>query len=213
MNETELFRSIASEPYEDRGILNSEMALIIHTARRLGIEAFIESGRARGHSTYLLAKYLPDVIIHSVELRDSPDEMFACQRLMSFTNVRLTSGDGSAIIPELVKSDARRTAILCDGPKGEAAVAIIRKCFKHRHVMAGFIHDMRRLDHGLPSPHRAAAVAAFPRSHRFSDDYRLVASSSWMDANVRAVNGPCGPAHEAEFGSYGPTVGVFFNKH
>jgi hypothetical protein len=32
-----------------------------------------------------------------------------------------------------------------------------------------------------------------------------------MDANVLSANGPVGPAHEQEFGSYGPTVGVFLN--
>ena len=48
--------AIAAEPYEHRGILHSEMALIIHTCRRLSVEVVIESGRARGQSTYMLAK-------------------------------------------------------------------------------------------------------------------------------------------------------------
>jgi hypothetical protein len=68
---------------------------------------------------------------------------------------------------------------------------------------------MRKLDHGAPSPHRAAAIAAFPNA-KFSDDDRLI-PDRWLDANVLSANGPVGPAHEQEFGSYGPTVGVFLN--
>jgi hypothetical protein len=202
---------LASEPYERRGILHSEMALIIHTCQRLGIEVIIESGRARGQSTYMLAKYLPWVQVHSVELRDHPDEAIARERLAELGNVTLHNGDGNYLLPSLVAQSERPTAILCDGPKGAAAVAIIERCFWQPHVVVGFIHDMRRLDHGGPSPHRQAAIDRLP-NHRFSDDPRVVAGSRWMDERILAAGGPCGPAHEAEFGSYGPTVGVFLNS-
>lgn len=202
-------QAIAAEPYEPRGILHSEMALIIHTCRRMGIEVVIESGRARGQSTYMLAKYLPDVDVHSVELRDHPDEAFAQDRLVRFPNVFLHHGDGALIVPRIVEAHTQRIAVLCDGPKGAAAVAVVTECFA-KGALVGFIHDMRRLDHGGPSPHRAAAIAALP-SHAFSDDPRIVVAASWMDANIIASGGPAGPAHEAVFGSYGPTVGVFVN--
>lgn len=202
--------AIAAEPYESRGILHSEMALIIHACRRMGIEVVIESGRARGQSTYMLAKYLPGVRIHSVELRDHPDEAIAQDRLSRFPNVNLYHGDGGLLLPRIVEAHHQRMAVLLDGPKGAAAVGILGQCFHSPHVIVGFIHDMRRLDHGGPSPHRAAAVAAF-RHHAFSDDPRIVAAASWMDANIIASGGPAGPAHEAVHGSYGPTVGVFVN--
>ncbi len=205
--------AIAAEPYESRGILHSEMALIIHTCRRMGIEVVIESGRARGQSTYMLAKYLPGVRIHSVELRDHPDEAIAQDRLSRFPNVTLHHGDGTRHLPLLTSAAGHekwKVAILLDGPKGAAAVDILTMCFAYPNALVGFIHDMRRLDHGGPSPHRAAAVAAF-RHHAFSDDPRIVAAASWMDANIIASGGPAGPAHEAVFGSYGPTVGVFVN--
>lgn len=190
------------------------MGLIIQICRRLDIRVVVESGRARGQSTYMLAKYLPDVEIHSVELRDHPDEVIARERLAEFKNVHLISGDGAELLPYFAQKGCQgiRTAILCDGPKGKAAVDIIAQCFASPWVQVGFIHDMRKLDHGGPSPHRAAAISAF-KHHAFSDEDRLVTSSSWMDANVIAAGGPCGPAHQAEFGSYGPTVGVFINKH
>lgn len=206
--------ALAAEPYESRGILHSEMALIIHTCRKLGVEVFIESGRARGQSTYMLAKYLPEVEIHSVEGRpDHPDEAFARERLKDFKNLRLYQGDGAWFLPHMGQIVApRKTAVLCDGPKGAGAVRIVGHCFEtYPHVVVGFVHDMRRLDHGGPSPHRAAAVKRFPDA-RFSDDPKLVAETRWMDAKVVEAGGPCGLRHEAEFGSYGPTVGVFVNR-
>ena len=202
--------AIAAEPYEARGIPHSEMALIIDTCRRLDVEVFIESGRARGQSTYMLAKYLPDVAVVSIDARPShPDEAFAVERLKGFGNVTLMHGDGSIVLPALAKQSVLgRTAVLCDGPKGLFAVGVIEKCLRHPHVVAGFIHDMRPVDHGTPSPYRAAAQTVFPGAY-FSDDPKYIAATSWMDANVVAANGPVGPKQQAEFGSYGPTVGVF----
>src|SRR5688572_5923258 len=139
------------------------MALIIETCRRLGIQVVIESGRARGQSTYMLGKYLPDVDIHSIELRDHPDEAFAQERVKHLPNVTLHHGDGNVFVVGLARETVgARTAILCDGPKGAAAVAIIARCFELPHVRVGFVHDMRTLDHGGPSPHRAYAVERFP---------------------------------------------------
>jgi hypothetical protein len=206
-------QAIAAEPYEVRGILHSEMALIIHTCRRLGVKHVIESGRARGQSTYMLAKHMPECRVQSVELRDHPDEAFARDRLKAFRNVNLWAGDGNKSVPYLAEHQAcgDPTAILLDGPKGAAAVSILQECFKLPHVLVGFIHDMRRLDHGGPSPHRADAIARLP-NHAFSDDPRLVQAVSWMDAGILEAGGPVGPKHEAEFGSYGPTLGVFLNN-
>jgi hypothetical protein len=206
-----LFKELAQEPYEARGILHSEVALIIYAVRKLGIERIIESGRARAQSTYLLGKYLPDVGIHSVELRGGEDEEFGRRRVSLLENVTTYGGDGDGaeMVPVLARVE-KPTAILLDGPKGAAAVSILKECFGRPHVRVGFIHDMRRLDHGEPSPHRADAIARLP-NHKFSDDPALVAGSSWMDAKVVEAGGPCGPQHEAVFGSYGPTLGVFLN--
>ena len=206
-------QALGAESYESRGILHSEMALIIHTCRKLGVEVFIESGRARGQSTYMLAKYMPDVEVHSIDYRPGhPDEAFAQERLKNFHNVALYIGDGASFLPNLAREVApRKTAVLCDGPKGLFAVGVVEKCFRHSHVVCGFIHDMRRLDHGGPSPYRSAAEAVF-KDAKFSDDPALVAGSAWLDAKVVEANGPCGPEWEKVHGSYGPTVGVFVNS-
>lgn len=207
----EMFLSLAQEPYEHRGILHSEVAFMIYLCRKLGIQQIIESGRARAQSTYMLAKYLPDVEIHSVEMRGGADSEFGAERVRGFTNVRLYGDDGAALVPNLVWWYPKPTAILCDGPKGAAAVDIVKRCFEYPHVKVGFIHDMRRLDHGGPSPHRAIAIERLP-NHKFTDD-PAYSWASWMDAKVVEAGGPCGPQHEAEFGSYGPTLGAFFNSN
>jgi hypothetical protein len=206
----DVFRALAQEPYEARGIIHSEMALLIYTVRQFGINRIIESGRARGQSTYLMAKYLPDVEIHSVELRETPDSAYGIDRVKGFSNVTLYWGDGRDVLPWLADNSEKPTAVLCDGPKGGQAVDVLLDCFSRPQVKVGFIHDMRILDHGKPSPHRAAAVARLP-NHLFSDHYKLVEEWSKLDAKVAEAGGPCGPQFEAEFGSYGPTLGVFMN--
>lgn len=202
---------LAREPYEHRGIIHSEMALILHVLHRLRIARVIESGRARAQSTWILARYLPHVDIHSVEMRDDEDARFGRERVGNLPNVTLYDGDGCELVPMLAWLDERPTAILLDGPKGAAAVSILEKCFRRPHVKVGFIHDMRRLDHGGPSPHRAAAIERLPR-HLFSDAPELVAQFSWLDGPVIAAGGPVGPEHEKQYGSYGPTVGIFLNS-
>lgn len=205
-----MLTSLAAEPYEHRGIIHSEMALVLHALKRLRIERVIESGRARAQSTWIMATYLPHLDIHSVEMRDDEDARFGRERVGNLRNVTLYEGDGRELVPMLAWLDERPTAVLLDGPKGEAAVAILEQCFKRQHVRIGFIHDMRRLDHGGPSPHRAAAVERLPK-HLFSDEPALIEQFSWLDGQVIAAGGPVGAAHEAEFGSYGPTIGMFLN--
>jgi hypothetical protein len=200
MTQAEL-EAIASEPLEPRGILHSEMALIIGASRDLGIEVFVESGRARGQSTYMLAKYLPNVTVHSIEANTKhPDEAFARERLRGFLNVNLYSGDGAqGCIAFCADARPKRTAVLCDGPKGLNAIATVKLCFRFAHVLAGFMHDMRE-----PETRAAASVMLPTEGARFSDDPAW-SVYSWMDGKV-------GDAYQEMFGSRGPTVGMFLNN-
>lgn len=204
--------AMSAEPYEGRGILHSEMALIIDTCRKWAISAVIESGRARAQSTYMLAKYLPEVLIASIEARPThPDSMFGAERVRAFENVQLFDGDGkNGVIALIDQLPYKRIAVLLDGPKGLAALELLDKCFRRSpNVVCGFIHDMRKLDHGVSSPFRVAAEAIHPGA-TFSDAAEL-APFAWMDNDILAAGGPVGPAHEREYGSYGPTIGVFMN--
>jgi hypothetical protein len=208
----EELHAIAGEPYEGRGILHSEMALVIDTCRRLSISAVLESGRARAQSTYMLAKYLPDTLIASIEARPThPDSLFGKERVSAFENVQLFDGDGkNGVVALIDQLPYKRIAVLLDGPKGLAALELLDRCFRRAsNVVVGFIHDMRRKDHGVASPFRVAAEAIHPRAV-FSDAPEY-APFAWMDNDILAAGGPVGPAHEVEYGSYGPTIGVFLN--
>lgn len=204
-------KMLAAESYEARGILHSEMAIIIATIRAAKCDTVIETGRYRGQSTYIMAKYLPDVQIHSIERRVTRNEVIARRRLEPFSNVTLHMGEAVVGVPELIEEFKDKTvAILFDGPKGFEALSLLTAAFESPHVVLGFIHDMRKLDHGEPSLYRAAA-AKVPGT-MFSDDPDLVSKLRWMDKAIMDSGGPCGSVHESEYGSYGPTVGAFFNK-
>lgn len=208
------FAHIATEPYEPRGIFPSEMALVLGLCRKLEVDVVIESGRARGYSTYLLAKYLPhgerypEVV--SIDRWRDGDALFAEGRLKAYGNVQLDYGDGCELVKEWVdRSDWGRVAVLLDGPKGHPALRVLASCPK---IAVGFIHDMRQLDHGKPAPFR---LEAEKRGGWFTDDPEYMAATKHLDAPVWAIGAAskCEPFHiEGKFiGSYGPTLGVFLS--
>lgn len=123
---------------ESRGILRSEAffvgALCGHNPERI-----IESGRARGQSTYLLAKSLPNTKIISIEYdKDSSDSNFALERLSGCENVKCLFGDSRKLIPELVQNG---DILLIDGPKDMDALILIYKISKFANISKAFVHD------------------------------------------------------------------------
>lgn len=123
---------------EPRGILRSEAffvrSLCGHNPKRI-----IESGRARGQSTYLLAKSLPNTKIISIEYdKDSVDSQFALERLSECENVQCLFGDSRKLIPELVEDG---DILLIDGPKDMDALLLINNILKCTNIYKVFIHD------------------------------------------------------------------------
>lgn len=213
---------IAAEPFQPHGIPHSEMALIIAVCRAAKIQCVIESGRARAQSTYMLAKYLK-ATIDSIELADNANARAGANRMKNAPHVNLVHGDGAVLAPKMARAATLmgyRVAVLLDGPKGLAAIDVLAEC---KGAVVGFIHDMRRLDHGKPSPYRTVAELRYPgRRAFFSDDPEYVAATSWLDTPIHALGsnvtgwkpgkmrkpGSGGPWED--MGSYGPTVGVFW---
>lgn len=205
------FEHLSLEPYEPRGIFNSEMALVLGLCDRLGIEVVVESGRARGQSTYLLAKYLAwrGIAIHSIEYRKDEDALFGEKRLAGFDGVMLHYEDGRQAVPDIVKLFPNaKIAVLLDGPKGQPALDVLDGI--RDRIAVGFIHDMRKVDHGAPAPFR---LEAEKRGAWFTDDQDYVAATMHLDAPVWAIGSAsnCTPYYiEGNYtGSYGPTLGVF----
>jgi hypothetical protein len=208
-----------ADGYEQRGILNSEMLTVCALCDRLGAEVIIESGRARGQSTWVLARYFQHsgrsgrpVNIASIELERDADAVFAEERLANFANVQLLYGDAFKMLPLMLKSlEGRRIAILLDGPKGAPAIELLRRCFaQSTDVVAGFIHDTRR-----GTPQRAQLEES---AHRvfFTDDEEFVAAYSHLDRTCVPGDGEEITMHtwrpgmkgEDRIESYGPTLAI-----
>ncbi len=90
----EKFRKILGG-FEERGILHSEMLAVCSICEELKTEVILESGRARGQSTLILAKYFENspVKILSVNWKKAEwfsraDDDFACQRLAGIRQSR-----------------------------------------------------------------------------------------------------------------------------
>src|SRR3989344_8335443 len=113
---TPSFREISSNiPYETKGVLYSEILFMLALLKDVSVSRIVESGRARGQSTLLLAKVFPHAQIISLEYnQNSPDVPVANKRLQGLENVSLLFGDSCKLFPEMVQAG---DAVIIDGPK------------------------------------------------------------------------------------------------
>lgn len=126
-------------PYEHKGIPNSEMFFLYATAKGLNPPQILESGRARGQSTHLLALSFPDTAIVSVEYdASSPDVPIATARLTPFKNVDLQFGDSTRLFPDLIQDG---DVVLIDGPKGFRGLRLALGLLATGKPVAVFVHD------------------------------------------------------------------------
>src|SRR5947209_10953490 len=87
------------------GIWESEMFLFYAAVKPLTPKQILESGRARGKSTLILARCFPESRIVSVEYeRDSENAAAAEAKLKSCANVDLLYGDSRKILPERLQT-------------------------------------------------------------------------------------------------------------
>ena len=104
------------------GIWESEMFLFYATIKPFAPKQILESGRARGKSTLILARCFPDARIISVEFdRQSENAVAAEAKLRPCANVELLYGDSREILPERLQNG---DAILIDGPKDFRALKL-----------------------------------------------------------------------------------------
>src|SRR5436853_139425 len=82
------------------GIWESEMFLFYAAVQPFRPHQILESGRARGKSTLILARCFPEAGIVSIELeRDSDNANAAEAKLKPYQNVELVYGDSRIILP------------------------------------------------------------------------------------------------------------------
>lgn len=208
---------LGKEPHEPKGILNSEMAAVIATSTALGVDTFIESGRARGHSTLLLAKHLAagGVEVHSFDRARDEAAIYAEKKLAGLLNLHLHYGDSRLLIPDFVCGLMdKRIALLIDGPKDRKAIDLVSDCLLQSDgIVVAFVHDLARLAGGAASRGRAFAERWFDNPF-FTDDAEFVEKFGYLDepvfAATKAGTGHWQPYHNGttEQASYGPTLGV-----
>ena len=209
------FRSILCK-YEERGILNSEMLAICSLCEKLGVSAIVESGRARGYSTGILAKYFKDrpLRIISIDWEKAKwfigaDDKFAKESLAPYKNVELLYGNSVKLMPALVKKlKNERVAILMDGPKGKEAVDLAKKILdKYKNVVVAFVHDMDKR-----TPHRAQMEETFNNIF-FTDSGEYLKLHSELDADCfkhDEAEAAKSLAGQIEREIYEPTLAIVF---
>jgi hypothetical protein len=220
--EKEIIAMITDLEYEDRGIYNSELVLICSLMKMCGIKNVFESGRARGHSTYVLSEYLSKEInskLVSVDYERNSDTEFSEERLSGYTATLLKYGHANVLFKDVISSEIPRSlnyAVLLDGPKSLNALYLAARFIKSKHCPSViFIHDMRRYEGGAkPSFHRFLCQTLFDRVF-FSDDFDISPEVIAADQSVfiqRGVNSRISnQPYVKNFlptGSYGPTLAI-----
>ncbi len=179
--------------YEPKGVLFSEMLFLCAALGDRSPAHIIESGRARGQSTHLLAACFSRSQILSVERHpDSPDAPVAAARLAPYANVQLLFGDAMRMLPGMVCAD---DGVLIDGPKGyrslRLAFAVLQK-----GPRAVFVHDC-----GCGTRIRKFLERHVPEA-LYSDARVFVERYAFLDEACRVV----GDGVAGQDGGYGPTL-------
>jgi Methyltransferase domain len=144
------------------GIWESEMFLFYAAVKPFAPKQILESGRARGKSTFILARCFPESRIVSVEYdRKSENAAAAEAKLRNESNVELLYGDSREILPARLQSG---DGVLIDGPKGFRALKLAIDLLRTGDPCAVFVHDFPP-----SSPQRKFVERNFPSAF-FGDD-------------------------------------------
>ena len=155
------------------GIWESEMFLFYAAVKPFAPKQILESGRARGKSTLILARCFPESRIISVEYeRESENTAAAETKLKNESNVDLLYGDSREILPERLQIG---DAVLIDGPKDFRALRLAVDLLQTRKPCAVFVHDFPP-----NSPQRKFVEQNF--SNAFFGDDRLFDRFQSLDA-------------------------------
>ena len=144
------------------GIWESEMFLFFAAVEPFAPRQILESGRARGKSTLILARCFPQARIVSVELdRNTENAAAAEAKLKMCPNVELVYGDSRRILPERIQAG---DAVLIDGPKEFRSVELALELLGTGKPCAVLVHDFPK-----QSPWRQFVERQWPDAF-FGDD-------------------------------------------
>jgi Methyltransferase domain len=121
------------------GIWESEMLLFYAAVQPAAPKQILESGRARGKSTLVLARCFPEARIVSVELDSGSANAAAAEgKLTGYNNVELVYGDSRRILPDRIQGG---DAVLIDGPKGFRGLELALDLLRTGKPCVVFLHD------------------------------------------------------------------------
>jgi len=192
--------------YEEMGIFNSEMLFLCASLNQYKPRRILESGRARGQSTAMLARLFPDAQIISVELeRDTPHDRVARERLSAFKNVDMRYGDSLKLLPALVQDD---DVVVIDGPKGPLGIELCLLVSREASPAMTFLHDTH---HGQKERQFLEVFwhkASYSDHPQYVQAFRHLDEPIWKHISSQGIEGWEAPA--TRLGepqqSYGPTL-------
>lgn len=161
--------------YERKGIFHSELLLVYAMCLELQINSIVESGRARGQSTCILAKGVEkqNIRVKSIELNKyTHDTIVSLNRLSELKNIELFYGDSFKMIHNLLDDSS---IVLIDGPKGYDAFLLVCNVLQDNRVKAVFLHDAHK-----DSTIRDIIESTFPYTF-FTDDHTYVSEFKHLD--------------------------------
>lgn len=169
----EFAQLIKDIPYERKGILFSEMFFMFLCAEQYRTNNILESGRARGQSTLVLANIFPDKNIASIEHDpNSVDVDIAYNRLKGCKNVRLMFGNSIELLPQIAN---KNDVVLIDGPKGYRSLRLAFKLLNSGKFPLVFIHDTTK------GTSERNFLCNHVRNAVFSDDLEIASITSSLD--------------------------------
>ena len=197
-------RAAATAPYEDKGVLFSEMLFVLAAVAHLRQGRLFESGRARGVSTSLLGRCFPDAQIVSVEFdAHSPDVPVAAAHLQAVKNVDCLFGDAQQLLPARVREG---DIVLIDGPKHHRALRLAFRLLRDQRPAAVFIHDAHLGSCERDFLTRHVPTAFYSDHLEFVARYRHLDGPCWeLRKHLGSEDFPVPGQFRGQASSYGPT--------
>lgn len=200
-NLVERFEEITQDlDYQNRGIFFSEMLFAWATIGEHKPMQILESGRARGHSTLMLARLFPDYHVISIEYSwDHEDARFAEQQLAPHPNVSMLYGDANVTLPALLLN---RDVVFIDGPKRMAGLFLALNALATGKAELIFVHDcyLNQETRYLMDLHVPGVF--YSDDPGFVEQYRYLDEKAWATKRANKQDAVYG---DEEGKSYGPT--------
>lgn len=154
-------------PYYRGGIFPSEMALFLYRCTQTGVKCIIESGRGEGYSTAVIGAYgqTMQIQVMSIDWESDPEVARRCrERMVSFPNLRLVTGDAFNVLPTLLREARSPVGLLIDGPKYDDAIYLSATAAAYASVTVIAHHNSPP-----EAPWYRHFAERFPQAHRVED--------------------------------------------